>query len=102
MAERTRKEVAKTEEKKETFDLSAVKWSIRRSHQFDNGNISFDLQLGEITLYRLIVVESKKGEEFISFPQYQNNGKWYNYYYIPFTKEDQDAIIDEVYHNLDD
>lgn len=104
MAERTRKtDNKKSEEKKATFSLKDVaEWSIRRAHQFDNGNISFDLQLGAITLYRLIVVKAKDDHEFISFPQYQSNGKWYNYYYIPFTDKDQDAIIDAVYDSIDD
>ena len=102
MAERTKRTSKKTTEQRETYSLKDVKWSIRRAHQFDNGNISFDLQLGAITLYRLIVVKAKDDHEFISFPQYQTNGKWYNYYYIPFTDEDQDAIIDAVYDSIDD
>ena len=103
MAERTKRTNSKKEqEKKVTFSLKDVEWSVRRAHQFDNGNISFELQLGAITLYRLIVVKAKDDHEFISFPQYQSNGKWYNYYYIPFTAEDQDDIIDAVYDSIDD
>lgn len=102
MAERTKRTTKKDTEQRENYSLKDVKWSIKRAHQFDNGNISFDLQLKEITLYRLIVVTAKDDHEFISFPQYQSNGKWYNYYYIPFTAEDQDAIIDAVYDSLDD
>ena len=102
MAERTKRQTKKETPKTENYSLKDVAWSIRRAHQFDNGNISFDLQLKEITLYRLIVVKAKDDHEFISFPQYQSNGKWYNYYYIPFTAEDQDAIIDAVYDSIDD
>ena len=103
MAERTRKTNTKKEqEKREYYNLSEAVWSIKRAHQFDNGNISFDMQIEGITFYRLIVVKAKDDHEFISFPQYQSNGKWYNYYYIPFTDTDQNAIIDAVYDSLDD
>ena len=103
MAERTRRNTKKTtKEERKNYSLEGVEWSVKRAHQFDNGNISFDLQLKEITLYRLIVVKAKDGHEFISFPQYQSNGKWYNYFYVPFTDKDQDAIIDAVYDSLDD
>ena len=99
MAERTKRTTKKETEKQ---GIKLVEWSIKRAHQFDNGNISFDLFLNGVTLYRLIVVKAKDDHEFISFPQYQSNGKWYNYYYIPFTDEDQDAIIDAVYDSIDD
>lgn len=103
MAERTRRNTKETtKEERKNYSLKDVEWSVKRAHAFDNGNISFDLQLEEITLYRLIVVKAKDGHEFISFPQYQSNGRWYNYFYIPFTNEDQDAIIDKVYDSLDD
>lgn len=101
MAERTRAKETPKEERK-NYSLKHVEWSVKRVHQFDNGNISFDLQLKEITLYRLIVIKAKDGHEFISFPQYQSNGKWYNYFYVPFTDKDQDVIIDAVYDSLDD
>ena len=112
MAERTRKTNTentreakmkrKPGEQKESYTLNKGDWTVIRAHQFDNGNISFDLKIKEICFYRLIVVAAKDGHEFISFPQYQSNGKWYNHFYIPFTNEDQDAIIDAVYDSLDD
>ena len=100
MAER-RKSNKKTEDKKliEVHDFS-----ILRAHEFDNGNISFDLRINGITLYRLSVVSVKDSDRvFIGFPSYQaKDGKWYNYYYLPLSDEDMDKIINAVYDNLDD
>lgn len=104
MAERKRRttSVKNTEaEAKKYVDLSKSKWVINRAHEFDNGNVSFDMTIGDtIKLYRLVVVTAKDDHQFISFPQYQSNGKWYNYYYLPLTDDDQNAIIDAVYDSL--
>ena len=78
-------------------------FKIVRTHEFDNGNVSFDLEMFGITFYRLTVVETKDGKnQFISYPQYQSNGKWYNYFYIPLDDEAVDKIIEAVYDNLQD
>lgn len=78
-------------------------FKVLRAHEFDNGNVSFDLELNGIKLYRLTVVSAKDSDhQFIGFPSYQSNGKWYNYFYIALSDKDSDKIIDEVYNNLDD
>lgn len=100
MAER-RKSNKKTEDKK---FMEVNEFSILRAHEFDNGNISFDLKINGITLYRLSVVSVKDSDRvFIGFPSYQaKDGKWYNYYYLPLSDEDMDKIINAVYDNFDD
>ena len=100
MAER-RKSNKKTEDKK---FMSVSEFSILRAHEFDNGNISFDLKINGLTLYRLSVVSVKDSDRvFIGFPSYQaKDGKWYNYFYLPLSDEDMDKIINAVYDNLDD
>ena len=100
MAER-RKSNKKTEDKK---FMEVNEFSILRAHEFDNGNISFDLKINGITLYRLSVVSAKNIDRvFIGFPSYQaKDGKWYNYCYLPLSDEDMDKIINAVYDNLDD
>ena len=102
MAERKSRAKAEQKEKQVKYQLVSGKWSIKRAHQFDNGNICFDMQINAVTFYRMMVIQAKDGTEFISFPQYQSNGKWYNYFYIPFEQEDVDKIIDEVYNTIDD
>ena len=84
--------------------MSVNEFSILRAHEFDNGNISFDLKINGITLYRLSVVSVKDSDRvFIGFPSYQaKDGEWYNYYYLPLSDEDMDKIINAVYDNFDD
>lgn len=95
MAERTRKK-AETQERK-TIKINMDDVNIKRAFEFDNGNVSFDMEYAGITFYRMTVVKTKDGKEFISFPSYESNGKWYNYFYIPLSEKDQDALIDRVY-----
>ena len=106
MAERKTAGNSKRESKKKAekifFNMKDHEVKVLSAHQFDNGNISFDLQIDEIKIYRLTVVRTKDDTEFISFPSYQSGDKYYNYAFVPFTDEDQDAIIDMVYDSLDD
>ena len=95
MAERTRKK-AETQEKK-TMKINMDDVNIKRAYEFDNGNVSFDMEYAGMTFYRLTVVKTKDGKEFVSFPSYESNGKWYNYFYMPLSEKDQDALIDLVY-----
>ena len=88
MAERTR-----TRETKERS------FKVKRAHEFSNGNISFDFECDGIAFYRSTVVKGKNGE-FVSFPQYESNEKWYSYYYMKLTEKEQEALIDEVYKAL--
>ena len=100
MAER-KKRTKKAEEREE---MEVLSYSILRAHEFDNGNISFDMKINGITLYRLAVVSVKDSDRvFIGFPSYQaKDGKWYNYIYLPLSEKDSDEIIQAVYDNLDD
>lgn len=101
MAERRRSN--KSKEKKELEFMKVESFKITRAHEFDNGNVSFDMLINGVQIYRLSVVTAKDtGEQFIGFPSYQSNGKWYNYVYLLLSEEDRDKIIDEVYNNLDD
>lgn len=101
MATRKAKETAGEKKAREFIKLDSFK--ILRAHEFDNGNVSFDAVINGVTLYRLTVVSRKDGSgEFISFPSYQNNGKWYNYSYISLSDEDSDKIVQAVYDSVDD
>ena len=100
MAERRRGNKS-TEKAREYMKVDSFK--IIRAHEFDNGNVSFDMLINGVQIYRLSVVSAKDSDrQFIGFPSYQSNGKWYNYVYLPLSEEDSDRIIDEVYNNLDD
>lgn len=76
-------------------------FKVKRAHEFPNGNVSFDFEIDGISFYRSIVVKGKEGD-FVSFPSYESNGKYYHYYFIKLTDEEQNALIDAVYDSLDD
>ena len=101
MAERKRTTKSETT-KRENIKLNFDELVINRAHEFDNGNVSFDMTYQGIKLYRLTVIKTKDGDEFISFPSYESNGKWYNFIYMALSKEDQEKIIDMVYDSLDE
>lgn len=101
MAERRRS--SKSNEKKEREFMKVDSFKITRAHEFDNGNVSFDMLINGVQIYRLSVVSAKDSDrQFIGFPSYQSNGKWYNYVYLPLSEDDVEKIINEVYNNLDD
>lgn len=101
MAERRRSN--KSNEKKEREFMKVDSFKITRAHEFDNGNVSFDMLINGVQIYRLSVVSAKDSDrQFIGFPSYQSNGKWYNYVYLPLSEDDVEKIINEVYNNLDD
>lgn len=101
MAERKRT-AGKTSTKKEFIKIDFDALKVTRAFAFDNGNVAFDFEYEGIKFYGSTVVETKAGNQFISFPSYQNNGKWYSFYYMPLSDEDQEKIIDLVYDCLDD
>lgn len=101
MAERKRG--TKSAEKQEREVMKVDSFKVTRAHEFDNGNVSFDLLINGVQIYRLSVISAKDTDrQFIGFPSYQNNGKWYNYVYLNLSDADSDKIIDAVYNNLDD
>lgn len=102
MANARRKTSTDTKTERKNVKIDFDKLSIKRSHSFDNGNVSFDMEYLGIMFYRLTVVTTKDGNEFISFPSYESNGKWYNYYYLPISQDDQEKIIDLVFESVDD
>lgn len=100
MAERRRSN--KSAEKVREF-MKVDSFKITRAHEFDNGNVSFDMLINGVQIYRLSVVSAKDSDrQFIGFPSYQSNGKWYNYCYLALSEDDVEKIINEVYNNLDD
>lgn len=100
MAERRRSN--KSAEKSREF-IKVDSFKITRAHEFDNGNVSFDMLINGVQIYRLSVVSAKDSDrQFIGFPSYQSNGKWYNYCYLALSEDDVEKIINEVYNNLDD
>jgi len=90
---------------KEREYIKVDSFRVLRAYEFDDGNVSFDLELNGIKLYRLLVIISAKDtdHQFIGFPSYQGKDeKLYNYFYISLSDEDSDKIIQAVYDIIDD
>lgn len=98
MATRTRKNETKNTEEKKTIKVDSFK--VTRAHEFENKNVAFDLELNGVNYYGLTVVKGRNGD-FISFPQRKSGERYYSYYWIPFSDEDAEKIMDEVYNALD-
>ena len=78
----------------EAIEISTCK--VLRVNRTVTGSIFFDLEVNGITLYGLCISNGKYGE-FISFPSYKGkDGKYYNHYYLKFSKEQSDIIINNV------
>lgn len=67
---------------------------VKRAHECKDGTVLFDVVVNGITLYGCAVRESKKGENFVCFPQKKGkDGNYYNHVWFPITKEDTDKIV---------
>lgn len=62
--------------------------------------IFFSLVINGVTINNCRIAEYKKA--FISLPSYKgSDGKYYNVVWFSFSPQDQDAIINAVYDELD-
>ena len=80
-----------------------IEFTVKNCREFADGGISFALVLmdGKITLYGCRVINGGEGE-YISFPARKGKDeKWYNHYFVNFTKEETAEIINVVYETLD-
>lgn len=96
----------KPETKKGNTNSKAVEalkidsFSILRTHQFDNGGVTFDMTVNGISIYGCRVVETKDGD-FIGLPQRKgNDGKYYSIVWAKFSEEDTKDILAEVEKQL--
>lgn len=97
MAERKARQTKKQTEVKKVEGA----YKILRAKEFTNGGISFDLEFNGVSFYRLGIRSGKNGD-FISFPSYKGTDEnYYHYYYIPWTDDQAEKIIQSVYDRLD-
>lgn len=84
----------KAAKKESTFKVDT--YEVTRAKCWDNGGVTFDLEVNGIKIYGCRVAEGKNGD-FISLPSRKGtDGKYYNHVYIPFSEEDQKAILETV------
>lgn len=77
---------------------------VLRVHMFDNGNVTFDMRINEISIYGLRVVEGKDGKpDFISWPQRKGaDGKYYSIAWAKLSDETTAQILAEVERQLNE
>lgn len=82
--------------KQENKETAVSELKVTRAHQFDDGNITFDLQVNGVTIYGCKIAEGKNGQ-FVSFPSRKGkDGKYYSYAYIALSEDDQKVIFEQI------
>lgn len=90
-------------EKKERKVIAVDSFDIKRWHIFDNGGVSFDMELNGIGIYGCRCVQGRDGNDFISFPQRKgSDGKYYNIVYAPLSDTDQKKILSELERKINE
>ena len=72
---------------------------VTRAKQFQNGNISFDMEIDGISIHQmgLIIPKDKDKEAFFTFPQYKgSDGKYYHHAYVKLTEADKKSIDSQL------
>lgn len=93
-------------------EREAHKMVVKRAHEFDNGNVAFDLEIDSwLTIYNMTLValhENKKDKNeitgyFVSFPQHKDDkGNYWSYAYFKIIQPEQDVIEEQIEHLLDE
>ena len=80
----------------------AHKFTVERVHQFDDGGITFNLQIdGFVTVYGCRIYDGKEGKPFIAFPARKgNDGKYWNHVFIKLSDEQVEEIAKQVEEKL--
>jgi DNA-binding cell septation regulator SpoVG len=81
--------------KENTYEVA-----VTRAHEFDNGNIVFDMIVNGVKIFGMKALEGSKGS-FISFPQRKGtDGNYYNNAWFKITEELQAEIEDQIRKEL--
>lgn len=81
--------------KENTYEVA-----VTRAHEFDNGNIVFDMIVNGVKIFGMKALEGSKGS-FISFPQRKGtDGNYYNNAWFKITAELQAEIEDQIRKEL--
>lgn len=71
---------------------------VTRAHEFDNGNVAFDMEINGVTVYGATMIAGKKGN-FVSFPSRKgSDGKYYSHCYAKLSDDD----VKNIDKQLDD
>ena len=75
--------------------MSKAKIEVTRAHEFDDGNISINLEINGVTIYGASIVKGKNGR-FVSFPSYKKDGRYWNYAYYRLEDDETEDIIEQA------
>ena len=75
----------KSENKKPENNFELHSWDVTRAHEFDGGDISFDLRVNGVMIYGMTLRwNEEKKEYWVSFPARKgNDGKFYKHAWFP-------------------
>lgn len=81
---------------------TAHKFTVTRVHQFDDGSVTFNMQVdGFVDVYGCRIYDGKEGKPFISFPSRKgNDGKYWNHVYMKLSDEQTEEIAKQVEEKL--
>lgn len=73
---------------------------VERAIMFKSGDVGFNMIYNGVILYRMTrkTGEDEDGKYFwFAFPGYKgNDGKYWKYYYVNFTEEEQELINEQI------
>ena len=76
---------------------------VRRAHEFDDGVVSFDMDLWDqdkknaVSIFGCTLRKNKKGEDFVAFPNRKgSDGVYYNYALTKITDEELEVICKQI------
>ena len=70
--------------------------TVTRAHQFDDGSITFDMEVNEVKIYGCRLVDVKNGK-FVSFPSRKGkDGNYYSYAFYKLTNDDTANIVAQI------
>lgn len=75
----------KSENKKPEVAFNLQSWDVLRAHEFEGGNISYDLRVNGITIYGMTLVwDTDKKSYWSAFPSRKGkDGKYYKHAWFP-------------------
>lgn len=75
---------------------TTTKIFVTRAHQFDDGAITFDMIINEVSIYGCRLVDGKNGK-FVSFPSRKGkDGNYYSHAFYKLTNDDTANIVAQI------
>jgi len=73
---------------------------VERAFEFRSRDVGFDMTYNGVSLYKMTrkIGQDDEGEYFwFAFPTYKgNDGRYWKYYYVKFTEEEQELINQQI------